>query len=337
MHLEGKTIYLLCPAYSKTGGPELLHQLANLLNRLGFNAVMAYIPKGKSQDYVHPELSEYGNPYINYLQIEDESRNLLIIPEIYVAKSRKFKKIKKAIWWLSVDFFASSYNPIACYKERGFFRTILHSWRFLQFPLLTVHTVPYHLCQSYYAIQFLKSHGIKDEKIAYLSDYLNDTYLDDSVVSFKDRKPYVLYNPKKGKKFTDQLMKYRPDLRWFPIQNMTTQEVRQLLLMSMVYIDFGSHPGKDRIPREAAISGCCVITGKNGAAKYYEDIPIPDEFKFDANAENIPDIIRTIDECIRNYDEQISKFEGYRTFIKGEKGLFIEDTKKIFAAEKKDC
>lgn len=50
---------------------------------------------------------------------------------------------------------------------------------------------------------------------------------------------------------------------------------------SKVYIDFGNHPGKDRIPREAAISGCIVITGKRGAAAFAEDVCIPETYKFD--------------------------------------------------------
>ena len=31
-------IYIACPANVMTGGPELLHQLAHKLNKLGFNA-----------------------------------------------------------------------------------------------------------------------------------------------------------------------------------------------------------------------------------------------------------------------------------------------------------
>lgn len=58
------------------------------------------------------------------------------------------------------------------------------------------------------------------------------------------------------------------DLRWVPLIGMTTEEMRSCMSKSKVYIDFGNHPGKDRIPREAAISGCIVITGKRGAAAF---------------------------------------------------------------------
>ena len=109
----------------------------------------------------------------------------------------------------------------------------------------------------------------------------------------------MLYNPKKGIEFTRQLIEAAPDLNWVPLENMSNEEVRGKLKTSKVYIDFGDHPGKDRFPREAAISGCCVITGKRGSAAY-DDVPIPEDF------------------------------DGYRSTIKAEKNKFIEDVRSIF-------
>ena len=39
---NSKTIYVVCPAYFKTGGTELLHQLVYELNNLGKNAIITY-------------------------------------------------------------------------------------------------------------------------------------------------------------------------------------------------------------------------------------------------------------------------------------------------------
>ena len=111
---------------------------------------------------------------------------------------------------------------------------------------------------------------------------------------------------------------------------MTNEEVLNLLLKSKVYIDFGTHPGKDRIPREAAMCGCCVITGKRGSAKYYEDVPLRDDFKFDDKEENIDKIIDKINLCLENYEEQNKNFDEYRKGIIGEEEKFEEDIKKIF-------
>ena len=45
-------------------------------------------------------------------------------------------------------------------------------------------------------------------------------------------------------------------------------------------MDFGFHPGQDRLPREAAILKNCIITNKEGSAAIFQDVPIADEFKF---------------------------------------------------------
>lgn len=73
---------------------------------------------------------------------------------------------------------------------------------------------------------------------------------------------------KKGIKFTKKLIDKSIGIKWIPIENMTTQQVKSLLGNSKVYVDFGNHPGKDRFPREAAIMGCCVITGKRGVQSF---------------------------------------------------------------------
>ena len=40
-------IYVVCPAYSKSGGPELLHQLVHVLNNNGVKAIIAYTAYNK--------------------------------------------------------------------------------------------------------------------------------------------------------------------------------------------------------------------------------------------------------------------------------------------------
>ena len=99
---------------------------------------------------------------------------------------------------------------------------------------------------------------------------------------------------------------------------------------SKVYIDFGNHPGKDRIPREAAISGCCIITGKRGSAKYKDDVYIEDEFKFNDSEENIDSIISKINYLIENYENETKKFDLYRDRISKEEIVFEKDIDKIF-------
>jgi hypothetical protein len=111
---------------------------------------------------------------------------------------------------------------------------------------------------------------------------------------------------------------------------MSKDEVCTTLKKASVYIDFGEHPGKDRIPREAALLGCCVITSKNGSAKFSKDVHIPDEFKFKKISDNLEPIGRAIYECIENYSVQNAKFDAYRYKIEREKKVFIEEIKSTF-------
>ena len=93
---------------------------------------------------------------------------------------------------------------------------------------------------------------------------------------------------------------------------LTPVQMRDVLETSKVYIDFGHHPGKDRIPREAAVSGCCVLTGLRGSARFYQDVPIPEAYKYEDVIGSIPDIVRQIKSCITDYERHYADFEEYR-------------------------
>lgn len=322
-------IYVLCPAYIKTGGPELLHQLVFTLNKNGIKSYITYYNiKSEDKNYTNSDFKKYVNSYKLIDEIIDINNNMVIIPETNVELIRMFKNVKKVIWWLSVDNYEIHHN----FKMRKEKNGLLSALKMKILDILThknkdLYKADYHLCQSYYAIDFLERKGINNS--IYLSDYINDLYLNIKV-DYSKKEDIVLYNPKKGFEFTKKLIEKCPSINWVPIQNMTTDEVKNLLLKSKVYIDFGNHPGKDRFPRETAMCGCCVITGKRGAAKFEKDVPILKEYKFDDKDENIDKIIDKIKECLNNYNKKIKNFDNYRDFILNEKKKFTDDVKSIF-------
>lgn len=321
------TVYIPAPAHHATGGPELLHQLAHALIELGINAVMYYIPNGHP-DPVHPEYVRYDVPFAR--EIEDRPDNVLIVPEVSAKFLDGFSQIQKVLWWLSVDNYY-------CYDNHGRFRVqkkkindFLNRFGFFN-PLFfdsKLKKIDLHLVQSYYAKAFLERRGIRN--IAYLSDYLNDDFL--SIETPLDAKENIVaYNPKKGYEFTKRIIAFDDSLQFVPIQNMTREEVVRLLQKAKVYIDFGNHPGKDRIPREAAMLNCCVITGKKGAAGYEEDVAIDEKYKFADTNGNIAQIVEMIKKCVNDYDDAIEDFEAYKKRIAGEKNVFLADVMQIFA------
>lgn len=322
-------IYVLCPSYNKTGGTELAHQLVYAINQIGQNAQITYFENGNNPMDVNPAFKRYVDAYTNICDVVDSSENVIIIPEINTKYEKNFKKMQKCIWWMSVDNYTKWNHIATAYQNFGLWSTIKGVLK----GRLKVSPYPHfdeniiHFYQSEYARDFLEKSGIT--RIHRLSDYLNDEYLN---VDFNtDRKDFVLYNPRKGFKFTKRLIASAPDITWIPLQNMTTEQVKDTLLHSKVYIDFGNHPGKDRFPREAAMCGCCVITGKRGSASFFEDIPIDEEFKFDESKNSICAIINKIRTCLKEYENQSNKFERYRDFIRNEYALFQKDVDSIFA------
>ncbi len=326
-----KSIYVLCPEKNKTGGTELLHQLVYELRENNLNATIAYIRNdGLKENPINEAFIKYvGDNYCEIEDIVDCSDNILIIPEISIEYTKKFKHIKKYVWWLSIDNYRKNFDIFFCVKNFHIKQVIklIIGRKFRSSYNLLKKNVDVHLVQSYYAKEFLEKKRFSH--INYLSDYINDIYLKKEM-SIENRDNIVLYNPKKGFEFTERLIRKNPNFKWVAIENMTNQEVVNLLHKSKVYIDFGNHPGKDRFPREAAISGCCIITSKEGSAKYFEDVPIDSKYKFTLEKNNIGKISELIREFLINYDEKIKDFQEYRDFIKGEKKQFKEDVFQIF-------
>lgn len=328
--LNSQTIvYVLCPSYFKTGGTELAHQLVKEINSLGGKAKITYY--GKEERKINPAFLEYVSEFENIEDVRDESENVLIIPEVIPEIASEYQNIQKCVWWMSVDNFTVGHVFREHVKRNGWYKAIEHIIRGkFVLGLNKVDPAIHHLYQSEYARQFLAANGV--HHAARLSDYINDTYINDEESieqSVDKREDIVLYNPKKGYEFTQKLIKHK-NINWVPLQNMTNEEVKAMLSKAKVYIDFGNHPGKDRFPREAAISGCCVITGLDGAAGNEVDISISNRFKIPANSVNVNRIIETIDDCIHHYRERVIEFAGYRKMIRQEHSLFVDDVRKLF-------
>ena len=315
-------IFILCPAFTVTGGTELLHQLAQILKDKGQNASMVYTSKYSNS------IAEkvFGTRYsVNIATtVEDKEGNIVIAPESDIQKLLKYKKCQRSIWWMSVDNYKGSLKKNYDFKHRLYYKYVIDN------IFRSIKSTCIHFVQSRYAYEYLTAQrGITPSLVKYLSDYLNPVFIETALkTTGQVRDDVVLYNPKKGATFTKKLIWLSPDLKWVPIQNMTAEQVTDLMLHSKVYVDFGNHPGKDRIPREAAICGCCIITGKRGSAFYEQDVEIPNCYKFDEDQNN--QIIGMLRECIHNYDERIKDFDAYRKKITRERDIFEQEVENAF-------
>jgi hypothetical protein len=324
-------VFIICPAQVATGGPELLHQMAFKLNAMNIKAFMVYQP-ADIENPVHPYYEHYQIPFVR--KIDNQQEHILIIPEVFanVICNQKFNQMQKVIWWLSVDNYIDFIEAILNRNKSKLsfkLKMLFNSHKIPTIKTIARRKDVSHFAQSAYATDFLENNGIKDN--AYLSDYLGKAFFDKAEsMESNDRKDLVLYNPKKGFEFTRKIVESAPHINFLPIQNLTPEQVSNLLSTAKIYIDFGNHPGKDRFPREAAVMGCRIITNKQGSANYYKDVPINEEFKFLDDENSIPAIISKIEECLKHFEKESSKFEHYRNRIKGEQAQFNLDLKNIF-------
>jgi hypothetical protein len=292
-------VYILAPANFATGGPELLHQLGSRLRAAGLDARMYYYPS-EHPNPVHPNYLEYHLPREQLLV--DAPENWLIVPEIFTAELFRYQHLRKAVWWLSVDNYFW-HLPGWRYLNYAQFRWLGKQayWGFDR----RLSQINLHLVQSTYAKNMLAQKGISNP--IFLSDFLHNQFLQiktDQAI----KEPMVAYNPKKGKQFTKALIASMPDVRFLKLEGMSRVEMVQALQRCQLYIDFGQHPGKDRIPREAAVLGCCVLVNQKGAAAFEADLPFDAAYKLPENKKLVAKRIR---EILANYEAHLPHFEKY--------------------------
>jgi hypothetical protein len=309
---------IVCCSKSITGGPELLHQLVDALRALGHDAYVAYYPF--EEGFECPEVyKKYNAPQISF---SDDSDAFYIVPESATWILKRLSHTNAAVWWLSVDNYFIR-------KHQSMLRDLYLRYKSLfrcRLPLSTLRRYK-HFVQSKYAEQFLANAGIPSMP---LSDYLSTEHL---VQRNQDgpRRDIVVYNPKKGQKQTLKLLQSNPDIEFVPIKDMTPRQVADLLASAKIYIDFGHHPGKDRPPREAAMAGCCVVTGRRGSATYYEDVPISDMYKLDDETTEYIRTFRPLAESIfADYQQHSKQFDYYRKKILNEPVIFEQQLESIF-------
>lgn len=313
---EDTKIFIVCPAYEKSGGPLALHQLAHELRKRKMEAIMAYVSVTRDESPVAEPYRKYHIPFVTG-EITSDEHHILICPETMAGSFPRH--LRHIYWWLSVDNWAKTIRNQFQQALSTSFANPLPEFVPLSGEAGT------HWVQSEYAHRFLRINGVSEQKIHHVSDYLDPVFLArhvDDAFDIRHRRNVVAYNPVKGAEFTRRLQEVAPDLHWVKIEHMTSSEVEACLSEAKVYIDFGGHPGKDRIPREAAVCGCCVVTGRRGAAGNDVDVPIHPRYKFADRVEDISAILDCIRMLLVEYPQRIADFAAYRASIRKERALF---------------
>jgi len=317
---SGRRILVVCPGGVVSGGPEVLHQLVDSLRRRGRDAYICYFPFDRS----HRTPSEYGHYQVAQHAFVDDAVTTVVLPESATKIAARLHQAEVLIWWLSVDNFFMA-------RGRGVWSDRLRRWGSLYTFRLPLHALRRHahLAQSVYAAHFLERHGIASRP---LGDYISDAHHQPlTLQTAAVRRDVVLFNPRKGFSFTGRLMRRWPHFQFEAIEGLGAREVAQRLRSAKLYIDFGHHPGKDRLPREAALSGCCVITGLRGAAAFEEDVGIPRTYKLD---ETNPLAVETfgalVQDIFAHFERHSDRFAAYRACLAEERSIFDKQVAALF-------
>jgi len=323
-----KKILIVCPAHAVTAGPEALHQLAALLNQLGQPAAMVYHPFHQRAETPEVYLS-YQVPVEHY---QDTPGIFILFPEIMPVAALKVKVATAGIWWMSV-------NNYTCVRYINRFRDKIRYLKNLlrgKRPWLGMSALKSlrHFAQSHYAYTYLQKHHITAQMLSDPIPYYTQPDYLTALASTQNSAPrdnIILYNPKKGWPTIKKLMRAFPQLSFKPLQNLNRLQLAAAFLTAKIYVDFGHHPGKDRLPREAALHGACVITGLHGSAQNSVDIPIVDRYKLDPNATNFShQFFSLVSEIFNHFSQCQNDFQHYRAIIAEEPRLFQEQIISAF-------
>ncbi len=318
-------VFVLAPAELVSGGPDCLHRLVSTLNELGARAFMSYLPYSDAHTVPETYRRLYEIPTAPPVDAPD---NLIVIPEAMTKRARDFHRARRAIWWLSVDHFIGYAGQGDHVRRR---RLILHDVRSLLRARTSRLTWPEmrrveHYAETSYSQDFLRRRRIAS---APLRDPVNDIFL--SVAPSGGRRNVVAYNPAKGMHYTQAVLDALAPIPAIELRGYTHEQLINVLREVKVYVDFGYFPGAERMPREALLSGACIVVGRRGAAGNGQDYPIPSAYKIDHTMPDFASDAR--DAVLRIFDDfetSSADFDPFRESLRAGPTTFVEDVQRLF-------
>lgn len=299
----------ICPANFATGGTESIHQLVNALNKVdNVHAKILYVNWDRKDTPQPKEYFHYGCEYIT--EFPKDFKECVIFPEVYgnQAVEPQYKDCIVGMNWAGVDV----YDWNVPESQRGIY---------LQRKDMI------HIARSKYAVDYLTKKGLNPIEVACI---VSDEFFED--YTEQPRWNTVLYNGTMFKltPFQRAVMDTctrRYQIKFMPLAGYTRDRMLKLYRGSKLYIDFGEFSGRERIPREAVLCGCCVLTSKLGCAGYYEDVAIADEYKF-ADSE-LEQAVEKVVYILQHYKECRADFDSYRNSLKHDREVYQGQVKEL--------
>jgi len=307
-----KYVVFLPTAY--TGGPFALLQLSDALTKIGHESQVVYYDKISRMELknssIHIEYSGESKLSISNIMPEVcysfDRNDVIIMPEVRLDLLKQLVNAgfsNCVFWWLSWD------NAPLSELNRFEAKSALNN--------------AIHIFQSHYAQIQANKLGLHGPIV---SDY---TLLDERINCSENVKNNdICFLPRKSSGAEKIVAELQSSFSVIRIENMSQSQVRDVLARSKYFIDFGHHPGKDRIPREAAIANCIPIVRFEGAARHMEDVYLPKFLKIELemmiNAEFLAGYINKLE---LDRPNMLASIEPYKRKIKSELNVFTSQVR----------
>lgn len=325
-------VYVYYPRGKESGGPEALHQLVDSLRRQGCAAWLVPYP-GTSTFPRTEAYSGYDAPEVAVIPKHAVGR--VVVPESQIKLLTEHRGMRGMCWWLSIDS-SYAYGPTRVRLNRrldipgsefshkmrdisGLARSLVRAAQ-----TRSVRDVD-HLVQSQFAWAYLATRLPSAPSV--LSDY---SRISPPTAAVERDATLITYNAIKAERLTRPVVDALPQFNFVGLANMSRDQVDTLLAKSSLYLDLGSHPGKDRMPREAALLGTPVAVAMRGSAAFSDDVPIPRSHKIPMGGNFTSDAVATVDMMMQDPRSVADAQSNYRQWILNEKGRFDSEVRRIF-------
>jgi len=355
-------VAIACPRGAKTGGPEAQHQLFRALLDFGVEAFL--VSTSDSEDSV-AEFQKYSPIWRGFEELSNV--DYLVVPETTMALPDRWGRIlsgRVVIWWLSVD---NSSIPEARFFEARNFRISpkwesnrliarlsgLMELGLKGIPDYFVRRVSLiftpknkesttfrlnigectHIAQSIYSQRWLKQSFGQESHL--VTDYIwrdehdHDSHLesgDEHPVSFA--RPTVAFNPAKGGDLVKLVIRHASrSLTWVPLKGMSGEEISETLSQAALYLDLGHFPGRDRMPREAALASCPVLLARRGSARYEEDFQLDENYLLNLEEETPYSVARRVEAMVGYKSLHLINQQQFSETVRAAKERFLNEVK----------
>jgi hypothetical protein len=172
--------------------------------------------------------------------------------------------------------------------------------------------------QSFYGKGFIRNHLGRDSFM--LTDYPRQLRVGPQV---KDPN-LVVYNGAKGKWKIDDLRRRLPEVTFQPLENLSFQQVCEALSRASLYVELGHLPGRDRLPREAALYGTPTVLLARGAGYCWEDFPLGVKYRIPYTVDWADYMSPVISDVLRDPIEILSTQSEFRNWVEDEPRRYHE-------------